>query len=192
MPKIHDNQLVLLTEAQIEEIVAEVMQAPEMEPVFKLGVLRDQHRAEVDAATRLREQETNAKNGAVEFDRQKGADQALHDKLGDEIRLSESRAIKDAQNAKGIEEVRAIHGPFTDKVVRDYALKKLKADPEYLKKVNELELVQGRLDGYPKLIKGEIARALKLEKQANAQFKKAGEILLEIRKLEAELDAQSK
>jgi hypothetical protein len=39
VPKFHDNQLILLTSDELNELVTQVRQAPEMEPVFRLGKL---------------------------------------------------------------------------------------------------------------------------------------------------------
>lgn len=186
---IHENQLFHLTEAEIDEITALVKEDPDMEPVFNLATLRDHYKAECDTADRLHAQTNKLKVEHVELRDRRDATQKVHDTLGERVRLTEDKAFNTAMNAKGIEKVRLEHGGRTGKVVRRCVIEKLGTKPEYQGWMQSLGELQSELDAFPGAMKKLEARVKEAGDIANAQSRKAGDVLLAIRELEAVLDA---
>jgi hypothetical protein len=185
---IHENQLVLLTEAEIAEIAAKVVQTDEIRPVYDLAVQRDQYKAENDTATRLYAQERALKIELIDLRDRRDATQKVHDTLSEKVRMSEDQGCEQVLKTPGIEELRAIHGARTSKVVRESVVAHLKANfpgyQEWLKSMGEL---QSEIDTFPGRIEKLERRVRKAGENAKAQSLKAGEILLAVRTLEAVL-----
>jgi len=187
MPKIHDNQLILPGEDVLDAFAASLMDEPELEPVYQLASLREQYNGEYETALRLQAQAKDAEAAALQLDSAKKIAEKAHEALGDKVRANEKRAFDVFMNAKGIEDLRAIHGVRTGKVVRAKAIEWLMTT-DYRLWLEDLGELQKQLDTYPKKIEKAVKLATKRGSEAQKQFKKAGDVLLEIRKLENELN----
>jgi len=186
---IHDNQLLLLPTAEIDEIAAQAIQDDELAPVFELISLRAIHQGEFSTAQDMRALENKTWGKLNDLLESQQATQKVHDVLWEKIVTTENRNIEAAMNAKGIEEVRAANGDKTRVVVRRYVVELLKQKPEYQQWLADLGELQGELDAFPGAIE-KLDTRIKIERaRANAQFLKAGDLLIAIQEREALLNA---
>lgn len=188
----NDSHLSKMTEQELDALATLVILAPEMEPVHELGRLRAQHKDELDQSVSLRMQATKAQADVPELERSRSRAQVQNDYLGDLQRKSEEHAFKALLAAKGIEDLREIHGAYTRKVVRAKALEGLKGVPLYVERARIMGENQAKLDSLVVEIPKAKELANRLKDEADAMARKAGETLKAVRSLEEKLDAESK
>lgn len=187
MPKFHDNQLVILTTVELDELAGMVTQASEMEPVFDLAALRARYKVEDDDASVLWKKVSKVEGDLKAANDTKETSQARHNRMSDEVRASERRNFEIAMGHKGISELRAVHGKRTEKVVRDMVVDMLRKNPDYAARETELTQLQGVIELADKTISNIEKALVKMRKQAQAASDKAGETLRKVRMIEGDL-----
>ena len=183
----HQNEFVTLQPAQIDELVAGVLESPEMSRLNELAQLKDIHTAEVDAGMRLKAQAGKLRVELATAQAGHQATQAMHDDLAARVRDSENDAVRKALEHRDIAVWRDEYGTRLEAVLLVGARTMLLTNNKYKGWLDSMIQLQDQLDRFPQLEKELQAKVDGVSKDASAQLLKAGKVLAEIRELEKSL-----